>query len=109
MNALNVEQIESIRNYWKLREKYDKQLNKFIDLQQRECSKYYYCKNENTSANIKRKMDSYGEKIMCVEYKISTLDINYVKMLLGFGLVLYDRTMDEKLFAFINDGDENIF
>ena len=30
---------------------------------------------------------------------------NYEKMIKSYGLELYDRDMDEILFAFINDGD----
>jgi len=106
MNTLNIEQIESIRNYWERRNEFTSQINEILaQIEYTLVSKNLDCDEdeEEESTNEISVMEQNMEEI---NKTIETIDAEYEEMLLGFGLRLYDRDMEEDLFSFINNGEE---
>lgn len=105
MDTLSAEQIVSIRKYWEARELLNKEVDG-IEFRLEVCYTCY-CDNCDDVTEFDRKIEGMFKEIEKVKEKIAELDADYEKMLESYGIELYDRDMDEVLFAFINDGDSN--
>lgn len=103
MDTLSAEQIASIKKYWEARGL----LNKEVDDIEFRIEVHFTCYHDNCDDNTEfdQKIIFMQNEIEKVKEKICELDADYEKMLESYGIELYNRDMDEVLFAFINDGD----
>lgn len=102
MDTLSAEQIASIKKFWEARKLLNKEIDE-IEFRLEVLYPYYHKCDDVTE--LFRKVEAMNEEIEKVKEKIAELDADYEKMLESYGIELYDRDMDEVLFAFINDGD----
>jgi hypothetical protein len=100
MNTLTREQLKSITKYWRNRRSLEHKLM-MINLRMETIFAY-----GTESDNIEEMIDEVEGEIRQMNVKIQKLDEEYEVMLNGHGIRLYDRSMEEDLFAFINDGPE---
>ena len=91
MNTLSFEQIKAIKHYWNEIMKLNNQL---YDIE---------CEVESAFYNDTNGIED--ERITKISELIQQMDEKYENMILDYGLSLYERDMDEELFAFINDGE----
>ena len=100
MNTLTREQSRSITKYWRNRRNLEYKLM-MIELRMETIFAY-----GTESDNIEEMIDEVEGEIRQMNGKIKKLDEEYEVMLNGYGIRLYDRSMEEDLFAFVNDGPE---
>ena len=100
MNTLTREQSRSITKYWRNRRNLEYKLM-MIELRMETIFAY-----GTESDNIEEMIDEVEGEIRQMNVKIKKLDEEYEVMLNGYGIRLYDRSMEEDLFAFVNDGPE---
>ena len=100
MNRLTQEQLTSIKNYWKNHRSLESELET-LDFRMHTIFIY-----GTESDDIEKMVNEVEGEMNDVRRKIQQLEENYEVMLNGYGIYLCDRSMDEDLFAFINDGPE---
>lgn len=100
MNTLTREQSRSITKYWRNRRNLEYKLM-MIELRMESIFAY-----GTETDNIEEMIDEVEGEIRQMNVKIKKLDEEYEVMLNGHGIRLYDRSMEEDLFAFVNDGPE---
>lgn len=100
MDTLSAEQFTSIGNYWERRESLNREIYNIQNFIEIKC----IYNNDDDYAKIIQEIQELNKEIEDIEDKIRELDADYEEMLRGFGISLFDRNMDEDLFAFINDG-----
>lgn len=100
MNTLTREQSRSITKYWRNRRNLEYKLM-MIELRMETIFAY-----GTETDNIEEMIDEVEGEIRQMNVKIKKLDEEYEVMLNGHGIRLYDRSMEEDLFAFVNDGPE---
>jgi len=114
MNTLTQEQFNAIKAYWDERQKLELEISYlrinieqcYAEMMDNDYDDYDYDDYDYNQQKLDAIIDGFNKEIEEINEKISLMDKEYEINIISYGLSLYDRNMDEKLFNFINNGFE---